>query len=35
MSTIVLVFVLVQNPQLDASASAAHKVFVYLDYTSH
>ena len=35
MSMKVLAFVLVQNQQLNASASAPHKVFVYLDYTSH
>ena len=34
MSMKVLAFVLVQNPQLNASASAPHKVFVCLDYTS-
>ncbi len=35
MSMKVLAFVFVQDPQLNAYASAPHKVFVCLDYTSH
>ncbi len=35
MSMKVLAFVFVQDPQLNAYASAPHKVFVYMDYTSH
>ena len=35
MSMKVLAFVFVQDPQLNAYASAPHKVFVCFDYTSH